>query len=240
MIAARLVDQPVFVLSCIRSGSTLLRCILGTHPLVFAPHELHLTWLHVSIDSPYATTAMHAADLDTHQLEHILWDRLLYELLRRSGKKIIVEKTPGNARAWQRLAACWPDARFVFLLRDPADILTSAIEARPHRDPGETSEIVLDLIDGVEQARAALDGHEVRYEDLVTRPEQTIASLCAFIGVAYDPRMLHYDVPQTLEPGIGDFTDKIRTGVVLAGRTGSPAAHGPLADRRRRWGYADA
>jgi Sulfotransferase family len=240
MIAPRLVEQPVFVLSCIRSGSTLLRCILGTHPLVFAPHELHLTGLRVNIDSPYATTAMHAADLDTQELEHILWDRILYELLRGGGKKIIVEKTPGNARAWQRLAACWPKAKFIFLLRDPADILTSAIEARPDRDCEETSQIVLNLIDGVEQARVALDGHEVRYEHLVTRPEHTIASLCAFIGVAYEPRMLRYDVPQTLEPGIGDFTDKIRTGVVLAGRTGSPATYGPLADRRRRWGYADA
>src|SRR5260370_37695672 len=33
---------PVFVLCCARSGSTLLRLILDTHPAVACPPELHL------------------------------------------------------------------------------------------------------------------------------------------------------------------------------------------------------
>lgn len=239
MIAPRLVERPVFILSCIRSGSTLLRCILGTHPLIFAPHEIHLTGLSVTVDSPYASTAMQVAGLDQRELEHILWDRVLYDLLRTSGKRIIVEKTPGNARAWNRLADCWPKAKFVFLLRDPANILASAVEARPDRDPDETAEIVLDLIEGVQRARTTLPGHEVRYEHLVAKPEETLASLCQFIGVSYEPGILRYDVPETLEPGIGDFTDKIRSGVVMPGRRNSPAMRGPLAGWRSRWGYAD-
>src|SRR3954467_12084339 len=38
----RLLEQPVFVLSSIRSGSTLLRVLLNSHTAIHAPHELHL------------------------------------------------------------------------------------------------------------------------------------------------------------------------------------------------------
>jgi hypothetical protein len=34
---------------------------------------------------------------------------------------------------------------------------------------------------------------EVRYEDLVRRPEAELARLCEFLGLTYDPAMLTYD-----------------------------------------------
>jgi hypothetical protein len=37
--ADRLLRAPVFVLSPPRSGSTLLRVVLNSHPLLHAPHE---------------------------------------------------------------------------------------------------------------------------------------------------------------------------------------------------------
>lgn len=239
MTSRRLVERPVFVLSCIRSGSTLLRCILDGHSRIYAPHELHLTGLTVAVTSTYAKAAIHTASLDTKALEYMLWDRLLHELLTASGKKILVEKTPGNALAWQRIAECWPHARFVFLLRDPADILASAIEARPDRATNETTEIVIDLIEGVEHARTALAGHEIRYEDLVVNPTSVITELCYYLDVSYEAQMLQYQVPTVLEPGIGDFTEKIRSGRILAGRTGSPGVDGALAEYGRHWGYSD-
>ncbi|MFN2568680.1 MAG: sulfotransferase [Candidatus Dormibacteria bacterium] len=36
---------PIFVVCCSRSGSTLLRYILDTHPLVACPPELHVAQL---------------------------------------------------------------------------------------------------------------------------------------------------------------------------------------------------
>jgi hypothetical protein len=38
----RLLTGPTFVLSSVRSGSTLLRLILDSHPEICSPHELHL------------------------------------------------------------------------------------------------------------------------------------------------------------------------------------------------------
>jgi hypothetical protein len=113
---SRMVPSPVFLISSIRSGSTLLRCILGTHSRIHAPHELHLTELRVQIRSTNAQRAATAAGLDACGLEHLLWDRVLHASLTASGKEQIVEKTPGNALAWRQLVACWPNARFLFLI----------------------------------------------------------------------------------------------------------------------------
>ena len=40
--ADRLVTAPTFILSSVRSGSTLLRLLLDSHPDICAPHEMHL------------------------------------------------------------------------------------------------------------------------------------------------------------------------------------------------------
>jgi hypothetical protein len=38
---------------------------------------------------------------------------------------------------------------------------------------------------------------EVRYEDLVAQPEETLRAVAAFLGLPYDPRMLAYHVGRT-------------------------------------------
>src|SRR5689334_17827834 len=103
---SRLVRSPIFILSSIRSGSTLLRSILNSHSRVHAPHELHLADIKVSFASRYAELAVSVAGLDVAGLEHLLWDRLLHRCLSTSGKDHIVDKTPGNALRWERIARC--------------------------------------------------------------------------------------------------------------------------------------
>jgi hypothetical protein len=238
MAAERLIDGPVFVLSSIRSGSTLLRCILNTHSQIHAPHELHLADVRVTFDSRYAELAASASDLDIADLEYLLWDRMLHRSLVASGKSIVVDKTPSYALQWRRLREAWPNARFLFLLRDPADVMASAYAASPDRDPDDTEFVVTSLIDGVEQARQNLPGHEVRYEQLTTEPGRTVAEVCDFLGVDFEPAMLNYAVPEALVPGIGDFTDKIRTGLIQPNLRAVDNVPAAIAERRGRWGYA--
>lgn len=236
----RLVRSPIFILSSIRSGSTLLRCILDSHSRVHAPHELHLGDLKVTLASQNAELAVNVAGLDVAELEHLLWDRLLHRCLSVSGKDHIVDKTPGNALQWDRIAKCWPEARFIFLLRHPAQILESAYAFSPMRDPDEMRYIVLTLTGGVQEARSCLPGLEVRYEDLTSDPRRVVEEICKFLGVAFEPAMLTYRVPNDLIRGIGDSTEKIRTGRVLSPRPFTGVVPPELFDRCRQWGYADA
>ncbi|MFI6175330.1 sulfotransferase family protein [Nonomuraea sp. NPDC051191] len=236
----RLLESPVFVLSPVRSGSTLLRAILNAHPDLHAPHELHVRRLRVQFDTSLAAKAMGALGHNQADLEHLLWDRVLHRELVRSGKRYVVDKTPANAFAHHRIAACWPDARFVFLLRHPASIATSWHEAGPdRRTPEEAALDALRYMKAVQKARAALPGLTVRYEELSAEPERVTREICAFLGLEWEPRMLSYGEQRVLEKGLGDWRDKIRTGTVQPARElPSPdLIPEPLKPISRTWGY---
>ncbi|MEU6725056.1 sulfotransferase [Nonomuraea wenchangensis] len=238
--ADRLLRAPVFVISPVRSGSTLLRSMLNSHPDLHAPHELHVRRLSVDFGTNLAEKAMAALGHNKADLEHLLWDRVLHRELVRSGKRYVVDKTPANAFAYERLAACWPDARFVFLLRHPASIATSWHEASPDkRTPEEAAKDALRYMKAVERARKALPGLTVRYEELTADPERTLRGICDFLAIAWEPAMLTYGTPEVVTKGLGDWKDKIRSGQVQPGRElpGPEEVPDVLKGMARTWGY---
>jgi Sulfotransferase family len=168
-VVDRLLTAPVFVMSPVRSGSTLLRMLLDGHSYLHAPHELHIRRLTVDYATKLAATSMDALGLDRGDLEHLLWDRVMHRELIKSGKSCVVEKTPGNAFAWQRISTCWPDSRFIFLLRHPASIAQSWHEAHPDWGFDRAAADALRYMKATERARTGLSGLTVRYED-PTRP----------------------------------------------------------------------
>ncbi|MCG5218780.1 sulfotransferase family protein [Streptosporangium sp. KLBMP 9127] len=235
----RLVD-PVFLLSPVRSGSTLLRVILSAHSRIHAPHELHVRRLTVGFGTSLAEKAMEALGHNQADLEHLLWDRVLHRELVLSGKEIIVDKTPANAFAYKRIAACWPQARYVFLLRHPVSIAQSWQEASPdRRDMASAVTDALRYMKAVQRARKALTGLTVRYEDLTADPETETRRICDFLGVPWEAGMLDYGGRDEYRKGLGDWKDKIRSGAVQPGRALPSADEVPdaLKDICKSWGY---
>lgn len=122
---SRLLTAPVFILSAARSGSTLMRVILGSHSRLYAPPELPLKHLGVRADTPWIRASTEALGLTVEELDYMLWDRVLADALERHSKPTIVVKTPSNVLIWEQIAACWPDAKFIVLLRHPAASVAS-------------------------------------------------------------------------------------------------------------------
>lgn len=240
--ADRLLRRPIFILCPPRSGSTLLRLILNGHSALHAPHELHVRRLKVKQSTNLSTRAMMELGLRVGDLEHLLWDRVLHRELTRSGKMFIVDKTPSNAFAWRRIADCWPDAQFLFLLRHPASIARSWHEANPaKRDLDAAGLDALSYMNAVEEARGALPGHTIRYEDLVSDPATTIKSVCGFLEVEWEQDMLDYRDASgdVLKKGLGDWCEKITSGRIQPGREIPNATEVPtyLAAITGAWGY---
>jgi hypothetical protein len=230
----------VFILSSVRSGSTLLRCLLNSHPDLCAPSELHLRHLRVTLDDEYAERAMAAIGYSVAELEHLLWDRLLHNLLTASGKQIIVDKSPSNVRIWRRLQQCWPQARYIVLRRHPGAIVDSIVRADDGRDEAIATEQVAWFVTELDAASATLDEvTTLTYEELTAAPAATCRRLCDFLGVTWDPAMLHYGRhdhgPFTY--GIGDWSINIRSGRVQRASP-PPATISPeLVALCHRWGY---
>ncbi|MFF3985902.1 sulfotransferase family protein [Streptomyces sp. NPDC001797] len=240
--APRLVEKPVFVLSSVRSGSTLLRVLLNSHSRIRAPHEMHLRTVHVRMSRDFTADAMAELALDKDELEHVLWDRVLHLELSRSGKDVIVDKTPPNTLIWPRLHRCWPDARFVLLLRHPGAVVQSLISRRTEPDLDQIYGEVLGYAEKLEEARRQLpDAHVIMYEDLTAEPERVTRGLCEYLGVPWESAMLDYGTQDhgTFRPKLGDWSNEIKSGHIQAARQADPAAELPprLAEMAKAWGY---
>ena len=238
----RLVDEPVFILCSVRSGSTLLRVLLNTHSEIHSPPELHLRAVKIKpIRRHSPRRSLRRAGLDEQRLRDLLWYRLLDRELEGSGKRILVRKTPSDVFIVDDIVRCWPRARFIFLLRHPASIAQSRQRARPGDSHEQNVAKVLRYGHALEDARRTHPGLTVRYEDLVADPARVTREICAFLGVEWEPHMLDYGrfSHGTYAAGLGDWSEQIKSGRVqppkpLPGRDEVPVE---LVDLARAWGY---
>ena len=251
---SRLLAAPVVVLSPARSGSTLLRMILDSHSALYAPPELPLAQLTVRAETSWIQASLKELQLDPQEVNYLLWDRVLADVLSRSGKPTIVVKTPSNVLVWRDIARCWPDARFIFLLRHPASAVTSlnaSFNAAWHSGESgslrESAAKALRYMTSLEEARRALPGHTVRYEDLTAEPAARARELCEFLGLPFEPGMLEYGQfgHGRISAGLGDASAKLRSGHIQpatlppAGLTpGSEGFPDELVQICAAWGYS--
>ena len=132
-------DRPVFIVSPPRSGSTLLFETLALGPDVYSiGGESHgviegITGLDVSARN-YDSNRLLAADA-TSLIATRLRERYAARLFDRNRQPPgtepvrMLEKTPKNALRIPFLIEAFPDARFVYLYRDPRQVLASMLEA---------------------------------------------------------------------------------------------------------------
>lgn len=117
---------------------------------------------------------------------------------RSRGRSRPGDKTCAHIRWLDRLFGLFPAARVIHMVRDPRAVAAS------HLAVGWASHEVLshavkwcvrvDAWRAFAARRPDLGRQllEVRYEDLVARPRETIGQLAAFVGEAFDPRMLEH------------------------------------------------
>jgi hypothetical protein len=139
--AAAPVSKPVFIVAAPRSGSTLLFETLAVTPQ-FATLGGEAHWLVEGLPGlrPGApgvdSNRLTAAHCTPEVTEHILGS-LLAHLRTPDGRSAasdggaprLLEKTPKNALRVPFFLELFPDARFIFLWRDPRENLASIIEA---------------------------------------------------------------------------------------------------------------
>lgn len=131
-------DRPLFIVSPPRSGSTLLFETLATAPGLYSPgDESHALIEGVPGLSPAArgwdSNRLLAADASA-EVAATLRERFFRQLRDRAGRAPagtpvrMLEKTPKNALRIPFLRAVFPEARFIFLYRDPRQVLGSMLD----------------------------------------------------------------------------------------------------------------
>jgi hypothetical protein len=117
----------------------------------------------------------------------------------RLGKPRWGEKTPQLELFVREIWVAFPRASFVYMVRDPRDVVASMYHYRPRRPRRRIARdlmwVVLNWRESVrlasrESAAHPALFHVVRYEDLVSRPTDVMEDLCRRLGLDVEPGML--------------------------------------------------
>ena len=169
-----------------------------------------------AIEELEQAAAERSPDDDPFRIAGHFVDRLFMPAARRAGAVRWSEKTPRNVLLADQLARMWPSARFIHVVRDGRDVASSLLEngfwplAAGHEFPSLSRfsgpmtfegacDYWLEVMRLAREAEARLPAGsslEVRLEDLVTEPEETLGRVCAFLGEPMDPVLLDQDLSE--------------------------------------------
>jgi hypothetical protein len=114
------------------------------------------------------------------------------EKMKRVGKRRWGMKCLND---FEEYLAVWPQGCFLNMLRDGRDVLASQLNTGSFKNsPKEVAIGWRNTIRRFEQLIGNVDARArmVRYETLTENPEPELRSICEFLGLPFDPAMLHH------------------------------------------------
>jgi hypothetical protein len=218
----QLSETPFFIVGNPRSGTTLLRFILSSHPRIYIPGEtgfipfllknvraelslpqvrglLHrIAWLNRGWDDLVKQVPGFYRSLPTPTLRQLL-DALYRRKITPHGAVRWGDKTPSYVRHIPTLSTIFPQAQFIHVIRDGRDVALSAQAKWGHKHWYMDSYYLLkNWARNVKEGRRAgrqLDPDrylEIHYEQLVQAPEDTVRTLCSFLNESFHSAMLEH------------------------------------------------
>lgn len=200
---------PVFVMGFYRSGTTLAQQVLRTHPEVFLSDEIgllraverELDRLQPGPDSVPAKLARLARG-DIVRLRNAYWRAALEHHGPACEQGVFVDKFTLATVDLGLIATVFPDARVLFVLRDPRDVCLSCVMQLMSPSPAtghllrlaDTAALYARVMDWWLQVRGKLSDqiHAFRYEDAVTDLEGTFRPIFDFIGLTWRDEALRF------------------------------------------------
>jgi hypothetical protein len=192
-------ERPIFIVGSPRSGTTLLRLVLDSHPRLSCGEETHF------LRELEPIVGRHWRMVEPYGFDRAYWlarIRGLYEgfqadYLARRGKHRWAEKDPTYTLHLDFIEELFPEAQYVHLVRDGRDVVASFRDRWGYRSAlraarGEWRRYV-DAARGFGARLPRARYHELRYERLVEAPEVTLRDLLTYLGEDWDPAMLRFD-----------------------------------------------
>ncbi len=207
---------PVFIVGSPRSGTTLLRLILDSHPNLSSGPETQflLNFQEIVGLHWYRIKRFGFEKKYWHEKIAVFFDTFQMEYAINRGKSRWVEKSPNYLHCLDFVNQLFPECQILHIIRDGRDVVAS------YRDRWGYGAAIkatkswakdVRLAQGFGSRVSPNKYFEVRYEDLVSTPESTLKSILEYIDEPWDPVLLKYDSVEHDEPDwLADFTDKRR------------------------------
>ena len=207
--------RPIFIVGCPRSGTTLLRDLLRSHPgITIAPESHFIPRFYLSYGDPSSDQEAWRIARSILKTRRVgLWQIVaqptdfigcrsfsevttrLFELwAREKGKPRWGDKTPHYVRHIPLLIQLFPDAQVIHVVRDGRDVALSWLRTRfEPRNLYKAARLWKEMATKGRRDGATLPADsylEVRYETLLADPEATMRGVCQFLNEPWEPAVL--------------------------------------------------
>jgi protein-tyrosine sulfotransferase len=222
--------HPIFVLSCERSGSTLLRYLIDTHSKICCPGEITIGNLCANLSTLLFRTVGQAWNQGNERLSgeiaveetRRLVSGVMNAYARGKQKSRWCDKTPLNLFYLEAIEMCFPDAQYICLYRNCMDVVNSCLDVSKLGFMRELSQyvatnpgnLVYAMINSWLEKTTKLLNFEknnnkkcfrIQYESIVTKPNAILPEMFRFFNLEWEPRILDRVFLDHHDQGGGDY-----------------------------------
>jgi hypothetical protein len=218
--------EPIFLFSQPRAGSTLLQKVLSAHSDIFTTAE---PWMMLPLSEIWngrATLSYYGHDTASSAIKEMFKTRrdsrhahigaarkyanhIYMEACYGDNPKYFLDKTPRYYWVIDDIAECFPDSKFIFLLRNPLSILFSMMNAWGGGSYRHMHAYVDDLLCAPKILASSIEKYGdrsivVRYEEFVQNPRSQLNDVMSFLDVSYEDGMIENFVNVNIQGTLGD------------------------------------
>lgn len=205
------IKAPIFIFSLPRSGSTLLQRMLMSHsdiaslaepwillPLFYAQKtsgnytEYNQAWSKEAVSDFIEAFPKGSTDYQEALRAFVLG---LYSKHCLNEESYFLDKTPRYYLIIKEIAETFPDAKFIFLFRNPLEVLASILSTWSNNSLMKAHVYETDLKIGpklLAQGYANLKhrAHQLDYKNLLANPHQELVNLCEYLNIPFEEKMI--------------------------------------------------
>ena len=232
---------PLFVVGMWRSGTSLLYALLNQNPQIGLMYESDLPVLSSLFFVPRKSAswmfkwecwnnALSRHAIDTSRIPRNISDlptafhAVSTQYAMNKGATVWGCKSPFYYDRMTKLGRWFPNAKFVVIWRDPADVCRSIVRAAKKSTWFARSGMDLRALLGYYRMKQEADAlerrgasiHHLQYDDLVRDTPGTMSAICDFIGIPFDARMTSLEGADLSALYDGDHHSMVKSGRVAA------------------------
>ena len=209
--------EPVFIIGFPRSGTTLLDTLLRGHPAIEVAEEIDAVPRMVNRLSGDTDERLDAlatlSDSDFESCRRTYLDTLARHVKPENDNAILIDRFALNIIYTGEIVRLFPQARFILLLRHPADCVLSCFMQTFYETSAnagfftlEDSAHLYDQVFGLWRQYTGtlqLNVLQVKYEDLIAEVESTCRRITDFLEMPWHPGILEHERTAGDRPLIG-------------------------------------
>lgn len=223
-------QSPIFIFSLPRSGSTLLQRVLMSNKDICSVAEPWLLLPQMYLLKEEGTIAEYSSLTGTRGINDFInnlpnkeddyfkdlrvFISSLYSKQCKNNERYFIDKTPRYYLIIDEIVKLFPDAKFIFLFRNPIHVYASIINTWGNKRFNKFYSTYYDLTIGFKKLSAGYRKHKnssifVRYEDFVSNPEEELKKISNYLDILIKPEVLQEFSKQDIKGNLGDPTGVI-------------------------------